>query len=56
MEKLIEAVEEYPAGSCAPNVVSIIYAMKDVSMEGKRAMAAIFLAAYRGVTGSNAQG
>ena len=46
MEPLIEGIAEFPAGSCAPFVVAQIYRM-DMSAEGKRALASIFLAAYR---------
>ena len=46
-DKLIEAVEELPPGSCAPAVVALIYSMANLPPESKRAMAAMFLGAYR---------
>ena len=46
-DKLIEAVEELPPGSCAPHVVALIYSMRDMTPDGRRAMAAMFLGTYR---------
>ena len=47
MDPLVAAVESLPIGSCAPSVVSQIYAMPNLSPEGKRALAVIFMASYR---------
>ena len=46
-DKLIEAIEELEPGSCAPAVVAAIYSMPDITVEGKRAVATIFLVAYK---------
>ena len=46
-DKLIEAIEELEPGSCAPAVVAAICSMPDLTLEGKRAVATIFLAAYK---------
>ena len=48
-DKLIEAIEELSPGSCAPAVVALIYSMSNLTIESKRAMAAMFLGAYRGM-------
>ena len=47
---LIDAVAQYPQGSCAPHVVSWIWAMPDMTDANKRALATIFLAAYDSFT------
>ena len=44
---LIQAIERYAPGSCAPHVVALIYSMTDLTIQSKRAMAAMFLGAYR---------
>ena len=46
-DPLIDAIEELPEGSKAPQIVADIYAMPDMTVEGKRALAGMFLAAYR---------
>ena len=46
-DPIIEAAESVPHGSSAMAVVACIYSMHDVTLEGKRSMAAIFMASYR---------
>ena len=38
---------ELPEQSKAPHIVAEIYAMPDMTQEGKRALAGMFLASYR---------
>ena len=46
-DALIDAVESFPSGSSAPAIVGLIYSMKNLTIESKRAMSAVFLAGYR---------
>ena len=46
-DPLIDAIESLPPGSQAPQIIAAIYSMPDMTLDGKRALASMFLAAYR---------